>query len=343
MARKSKKASAPNGNLHSKTDLGLSDLRARLNFLEKENEKLLNQIEKKRTEFHSLTQSIEEVTLQIAQRSAPFRQKALEIDDKIHEVFKEIFNGRKLGKKSRNEIESIYRSLQSEGIISPKPTYTDEVILESNEPEENSRWGDYQERAYQDLERESPKTDREELKKIRHVFLRLAEVFHPDKVIEETQKDYRTEVMKEINQAYKNGDLARLLEIEKQQELGGIIVCSSNDDLTDQCNKVEAEYTFLKNQFSDLNQSIRITKKSRQGLIASHFKKMSKYGGDPIGDALVEIEAQISIVEKLYKFVVDLRDRRITIKEFLRGPSVFLDEDSASEQELLVELLSRYY
>jgi hypothetical protein len=52
--------SAPKSSTSTKsTDLGLSDLRLRLNFLEKENEKLLKQIEKNRSELHNLNESLE--------------------------------------------------------------------------------------------------------------------------------------------------------------------------------------------------------------------------------------------------------------------------------------------
>ena len=71
------------------------------------------------------------------------------------------------------------------------------------------------------------------------------------------------------------------------------------------------------------------------------FKKISKYGGDPIGEALREVEFQISIVEKMHQFVVDLRDHRITIKEFLRGPE-FLRQLQMSEEELMLEFLSQF-
>jgi archaellum component FlaC len=116
MARQSKSTRSATS---SQGTLGLSDLRNRLNFLEQENEKLLKQIEANRSKLNKLNDSIKDVGIQIAQRIAPFRQKILELDLQIHDVFKEIFAGRKLGKKSRKDIESVYyRSVgkQKQGI-----------------------------------------------------------------------------------------------------------------------------------------------------------------------------------------------------------------------------------
>jgi hypothetical protein len=346
MARKSKKTS-PSSNNYAKADLGLSDLRVRLNFLDKENEKILKQIEKSRTELNNLNSSIEEIGIQLAKRSAPFRQKMLELDSQIHEVFKQIFTGRKLGKKSRQDIETIYCHLQADGIISPNHYSLGSETFEVNAPNSDEPdWENYEKRSTrgfrEDFAEDFSKPDREELKKIRQIFLRLAEVFHPDKVADEAQREYCTEVMKEINQAYQNGDLAKLLAIEKQQELGQVINYDSADDLTRQCTKVEAENTFLKDQLGNLKRQLRLTKNTQQGSIIAEFKKITKLGGDPIGQVLGQIEDQIEVIDQLYKFAVDFRDRRITIKEFLKGPSAFRMQDDLSEEELLLEFLSRY-
>lgn len=94
---------------------------------------------------------------------------------------------------------------------------------------------------------------------------------------DEAQREYCTEVMKEINQAYQNGDLAKLLAIEKQQELGQVINHDSADDLTRQCTKVEAENTFLKDQLSNLKQQLRLTKNTQQGAITAQFKRLQNW------------------------------------------------------------------
>ena len=337
MARKSKISTDTTNN-----ELGLSDLRVRLNLLEKENSKLIKQIESNRTKLNNLNDSIKEVGIQIAQRVAPFRQKILELDEQIHTVFQGILTGRKLGKKSRKDIETVYYHLQFDGVISPKHLPMESDIFENNdESEDEPNWDSYKGHSYQQVVEDIPKPDRDELKKIRQLFLRLADSFHPDKVIDEAEKEYCTEIMKEINLAYQDGDLARLLAIEKQQELGAIIDRDSSDDLTRHCAKVEGENTYLKDQLETLKQQLKLTKKTQQGEMTAVFKKISKYGGDPMSEALREVESQISIIEQMHQFVVDLRDRRITIKEFLQGPEA-LRQQQMSEEELMLEFLSQF-
>jgi hypothetical protein len=338
-ARSTPKAVAtPTGN-----DLGLSELRVRLNFLEQENEKLLNQIEKSRKELSNLTESIEEVGIKIRQQSAPAIQKLFDLDRQIHEVFEDIFTNRKLGKQSRQKIEFVYSHLQADGIISPKAKSRGKN-LDDQDPDFDAEtdWRYHERRAQRESEIEDEKPDREELKKIRQIYLRLAEIFHPDKLSDEADKEYCTEVMKEINQAYQTGDLAKLLAIEKQQALGMTIDRDNTDDLARHCAKVEAENAFLKEQLASVKKEVRLTKKTHEGAMVTQYKKMTKHGLDPIAEALEQMDEQIQAIDDLYQFVVSFRDRRITIAEFLRGPKMSFGDDGMSEEELLMEFLSRF-
>jgi uncharacterized protein YfkK (UPF0435 family) len=325
MARKSKVVKNNTTN-----ELGLSDLRLRLNFLEKENTKLIKQIETNRTKVTNLHDSIDQVRIQFAERVAPMRQKMSELDEKLHAVFQDIFAGRKLGKKSRQDIETIYHRLQMQGIISPQhlPIESEESSIFEDEPDRENYAGRFPQEFAEDI----AKPDREELKKIRQLFLRLADSFHPDKVTDIAEKEYRTEIMKEINLAYQDGDLARLLAIEKQQELGLIIDRDSSDDMTRHCAKVEAENNYLKEQLETIKQQLKATKRTELGEMTAIFKRITKYGGDPIKEALNDFEIHISQVEKTYEFVLAFRDRRITIKEFLQGPEEMIEQEMIEEE-----------
>ncbi len=326
MARKSK-ATTPRQTVDtaSVTDgLAHSDLRIRLEALERDNEKLLKQIEKKRSELNNLLAKIQEVGTEINQRSAPILQKLLELDEKIHAVFTEIFNGRKLGKQTRKNIEDVYYMLQMSGIISFKSLDTDADDIEDVDDEwDADEFFGSQHRSRPNPEPEAPQVDRDELRKIRQTFLRLADAFHPDKTLDEGDREYRTEVMKEINQAYESGDLAKLLAIEKKHQMGEVIDLDNEDDLVRRCARIEQENAFLNGQHNSLKKEIRQTKQTPQGSIATEYKKMVKHGLDPIGEMVAETEMQIKVISDLYQFAADFRDRKITIKDFMKGPTLF--------------------
>jgi predicted nuclease with TOPRIM domain len=333
----------------SSDGLAISDLRLRLEFLERENEKLLKQIEKKRTELNNLLDRIREIGVEVAQRSAPILQQLLELDEKIHAIFTEIFTGRKLGKQSRKDIEKIYYTLQVSGLISPKPTADGDADEEDEweEEDDDDDWAgeDFfgrNGRSPFDTEVESPQIDRDDLKKIRQIFLRLADVFHPDKTLDDADREYRTEVMKEVNQAYQSGDLARLLAIEKKHKMGEIVDRDCEDDLTRRCTRIEQENEFLNSQFTNLKQEIRSTKNTPQGSIVAEYKKLTKAGVDPIGEMVAETESQVEIIAEVHQFVTDFRDKKMTIKDFMKGPPIFQQMQPVSAEELLMEFFAQF-
>jgi hypothetical protein len=350
MARKSKSAPIrPSANTvsgaPSSDGLAISDLRIRLEFLERDNEKLLKQIEKKRTELNNLLDRIQEIGLEVAQRSAPILQHLLEIDAKIHTVFTEIFNGKKLGKQTRKNIEKIYYTLQISGLISPSPhryEMDDEPADDDDEWDAEEVFGRHQAYADDRTELEPPPIARDELKKIRQIYLRLADVFHPDKVSNDKDRDYHTEVMKEINQAYQSGDLAKLLAIEKKHQMGELIDRDNEDDLARRCARIEQENEFLHQQHANLKQEIRITKSTPEGSIVAEYKKLTKSGVDPIGEMVAQTESQIQTLAEVYQFVVDFRDKKMTTKDFMKGPAIFQQIQQVSAEELLMELFAKF-
>ena len=327
-------------------ELAISDLRIRLDFLERDNEKLLKQIEKKRTELNNLLDRIREIGAEVAQRNAPVLQQLLELDRQIHAIFTDIFMGKKLGKQSRKNIEKIYYTLQLSGLISPStshnPTSDEPAYLEDEDGWDAEKFFGRRQQSPFNSEEESPSIGRDELKKIRQIFLRLADVFHPDKVRNDADREYHTEVMKEVNQAYQSGDLAKLLAIEKQHQMGELIDRNSEDDLTRRCIQIEQENEFLNGQFASLKQELRLIKSTPQGSMVTEYRKMTKSGIDPIGEMVTETESQIKIIAEVHQFVSDFRDRKMTIKDFMKGPSVFQQMQQVSPEELLMELFGQF-
>jgi hypothetical protein len=343
MARKSAKKTATTSA--SVNTLAISDLRLSLEFLERENHKLLGKIEKKRTELNNLLDRIREIGMEVSQRSLPLLQQMLELDLQLHAVFAEIFTGRKLGKQTRKNIERVYANLQAAGLISPRQASPTDVRADAaDEPDDSAHhhdweWSERQERAPFDAEVDT-KPDRDELKKIRQLFLRLAEVFHPDRTADPDLYKYHTEVMQEINQAYQSGDLAKLLAIEQKHQLGEIIDRDDPNDLLRRYQQIEREHEFLKSQFEQLKLEVRSTKNTQQGSMVTEYQKLTKAGYDPIGELVAETQSQLEAISEVYQFVLDFRDRRITIKDFMKGPPSF---QQISEEELFEELFIEFF
>ena len=345
MARKTKTASST-----TVTPLALSDLHLQLEGLEKEHQSLLKQIKKKRTELNNFVEKMRSLATEVFHRVSPNMQTMAELDAEIHALFTEILNTRKMGKQTQKNIQSLYRSLQMGGIISYKPIEEEkenddneelDELFEDNDSQENHQRRRQFWEAEQDSE--SPTVARtDESRKIRQTFLRLAEIFHPDKVKDNETQMTHTEIMKEINKAYQDGDLARLLEIERKYEVGETIDNNSEDDLSRRCKNIEQHNQILKNQYEKLKQELRLAKNTPEGSMVADYKKAAKQGVDCIELMLETIQSQTKIVAEIRDFVQDFKDKKITIKEFLAGPESLRSVQEDMMEELLERMMEEF-
>lgn len=329
--------------------LALSELHIYLEALEKEHQSLLKQIKRKRTELKNFVEKMRSLATEIFHRATPKLKQMTDIDQEIHALFAEIFTTRKLGKQSLKNIKLLYRNLQLAGVISPKiesqqeDTELDELfenLRQEFDFEEESEENRNQHHQRQQEWEDNSGTRKDESRKIRQTFLRLAEIFHPDKVKDSETQMYHTEIMKEINKAYQEGDLARLLEIERQHELGESIDNNSEDDLTRRCKTLEQQNQILKNQYENLKRELRQAKHTPEGAIVADHRKAAKAGVDSISQMLNEIEAQMNIVTEIRDFVKDFKEQKITIQEFLNGPGILHDLNQEIMADILEQMLS---
>ncbi|MBW4448665.1 MAG: J domain-containing protein [Spirirestis rafaelensis WJT71-NPBG6] len=326
------------------TTLAPSTVHIRLEGLETQHQRLLTQIKRKRTELNNFVEQMRSIATQIYQRTTPKFQKINALDEEIHTLFNEILTKKKLGKQTKHKIAQIYHNLQVAGIISQKvdeeeDTELDE-LFEFNE-QENEVPHEYRQQQYQPQpELESPSASRtDESKKIRSYFLRLAEIFHPDKATDSETQMRHTEIMKEINKAYQEGDLARLLEIEKKHEVGEVIDSNSEDDLTRKCTRLEQQNQFLETQYESLKAELRSFKNTPEGAMVSECKKVKKKGFDPIDEISLQIESQISVISEIRDYVKDFHSAKMTIKEFLCGPAVLSSLNQSMIEDFLDQIL----
>jgi hypothetical protein len=307
------------------TSLARSSIHIRLEALDKEHQWLLKQIKRKRTELQNFLEQMRSLATDVLNRSNTQLQNLVDIDREIHTLFDEILNKRKWGKQSKKDIQAIYNQLQFARIITPHP---------SNYAEYQNPEGGKDDFSHQHTEEDSQYQEPQEslnfysgnksdaARKIRQIFLSLAEIFHPDKVKDGETQILHTEIMKEINKAYQEGDLARLLEIEQQHQAGKYIDMNNQDDLTRQCLKIEQQNQILKHQYEDLKQELRLVRNTPEGVMVSDCRKAARRGIDAIGSMVEKVEAEIEVITAIRDFVRAFREQKMTIKEFLTGPQI---------------------
>ena len=339
------KKRTPSSQSATTTSLALSSIHLRMETLDKEHKWLLKQIKRKRTELQNFLTQMRSVATDILNRYHPNFQELIDIDREIHTLFDEILNKRKFGKKSKKDIQAIYNQLQVARIITPQPSnhaesQDTEEVTDDFSHQHREEHGEYQE-PQQNLNFSSVNKS-EAARKIRQTFLSLAEIFHPDKVKDRETQILHTEIMKEINKAYQEGDLARLLEIEQQHQSRKYIDMNNQDDLNRQCMRIEQQNQILKTQYHKLKQELRLAKNTPEGTMVTDCRKAARAGIDAIASMVEQVEAEIKTITAIRDFVRAFREEKITIREFLARPEIMrtLTQDTIDEhlEEMFFEL-----
>ncbi|MFP4219349.1 MAG: J domain-containing protein [Phormidium sp.] len=319
---------------------------ARFEFLQERQKKVLTLIKRKQTELSNLTNQIQEIARSMFSHGQPIYEQAQKLDHEIHELFHDIFTKRKLGKKTKREIREVYEILQFTGRISPKFDEDDEDFAREEEAEaershpngedegffndeDDSDWGGHS--PFETTHTPRPSRD------MRKLFLKLADRFHPDKITDPDKHQHYTEIMKEVNIAYKSGDFARLLEIERQSDDEADIETSENDR-DRQCKQLEQDLKILEQQYEQLKSQVRQARNTPQGMMVKEYRKAQREGTDLVEESLEEFEEELASLEELRNFIKDFRDKKITIKEFLRGPSRSEQDMPETVEDIIDEL-----
>ncbi|MEO0988374.1 MAG: molecular chaperone DnaJ [Cyanobacteria bacterium J06639_14] len=307
--------------------------------LQEERQWLLRQIRRKRTELNNFMTQMQDLVRELFQEGSDLFNRLRDLDTEIHTLFEELLTRRKMGKRSREQVKSLYLGLQMQGTISFQPMgadtvkgdfatgFSDTPFAEEASSESESSFAGFSEFDNADSSppqdplsaSASPQQDRT----FRQTFLRLAAIYHPDRAESEDAQQKNTEVMKAINEAYKSGDFALLLELERQQQEGALDaeITATEDSLERQCKQLAKENNGLREQYEGIKAELReLRNNTQEGMMVTTYRKAAKEGIDFTEELLLDTEGELAYLEKIRNFVRDFRDRKITLKAFLAGP-----------------------
>ena len=305
--------------------LSFSSVNARVEFLQEKHKKLLKQIKRKKTELFNLTEQMENLAQEMLHKSRPFHEKIHSLDEEIHALFEKILTNKRWGKRQKQEIKSVYKILQLTGRISPRMEHFSKSAKNFEDEGENSSEKDFFDdqndfdENYQQVYEESDFSQPRPHRDLRKIFLKLADKFHPDKVNDAESRAYYTEIMKEINIAYKSGDLARLLEIERDENQQKVKFYPN--DLEQESQRLQTEIELLVQQYEQIKSEVREVRNTPQGHMVQQYRK-AKRSGENLMERLVEdAELELNSLAKLRDFIQAFQERKITFQDFLRGPN----------------------
>lgn len=293
----------------------------------RERERLMFEVQQKKS---MLDRAIEEMTASardMLEKLAPLMTRFQDLNTEVNDLFDELLAPGKLSASARKKVKKIRRVLENEGMLEPRDDKPrdDTEFSEGDEDEQvgSPFGGPFQQ---PEVSSAAPRGQEAGHESLRALFKRLALALHPDRAGHEQDRDIRTEVMKQVTQAYNEGDLARLLELEKLWDQNGTV--TSTADEVSRCAELERIIAELRRQSSELTQELRQVQKSARS---------NNMMGASIDVMLREARAELDAFQTVRDFVKSFRDGKITLAAFVQGPALPVDE-AMELQEMLEEL-----
>lgn len=316
----------------SATGLRLQERPERLSSLLREHQQLLTKIKQKRRELQRLTERMQTTLAEASRRVAPLLAEIERLDGELHVLFTELLARKRQPRGVTAAVKRIYQTLQRAGVLSPAapapaPTYEQRAHASAGRWESTAADGEPEAGGYS-----APRPGAREGtagQSLRGLFHRLAAEVHPDRAQHEDEKARRTEAMKELTRAYQDGDLARLLELERIWLVAGELPAARDElsDLDDRCATLERTNAALRSQLDQIKKELKELRRSPQAVLLSDLERSAaRTGEDQFASAITEAQEHVDHLRELLDFVGKFRAGAIDLDELLAGPPSTRDQ-----------------
>ncbi len=319
---------------------------ARLQALLATENKLLTKVAGAQGRLKKLIEKIDALQVRLQEQSAPYLARCLAADQQIHQMFERMLDpaDRRLGKRAKKQVRGVYLDLQDCGPLSDRrsPADRQHPVDPSSDPFEGFDFGSFEAGPFSASEpRGLPEPDdgNQPMHKgrgreaSRALFRKLADMLHPDKTPKELSTEERARreaAMKEASAAYGDGDLARLMWLEKSWALNQGPGPTHANALETRCEAVRKRIDELEMQADDLRYELGDLRHSIMGRAVADAKRV---GIERVLDEMcTDLEHDQQTLENIVSFVADFRDGRVSLETFLAGPEPEpMDEDELEE------------
>jgi len=251
------------------------------------------------------------------QEAKPLLEQTARLERQIHDLFAELLAREGQPHGERTTVQLMYTYLEATGQISP-------AELQQKKPETSRREDSEQTMPSGEGGGVSAKRPAEGPAEstLRALFHRLAAAMHPDKVQDAHQKAERTEVMKELTQAFQSGDLARLLMLEREWLVSVDVNAKSDgglgvDGLKQQCVQLERKNQALRAQLKDVMDALRKLRRSKEADFLSDLKRAAQgREHEPLRAWIDSLSSQCDKLRDLLEVIICYRAGEIDVEDF---------------------------
>ena len=184
----------------------------------------------------------------------------------------------------------LYKALEAQrGTIEEEPDYgePEEPEFTYKEQEDNG----WRKAAGQSKKAKNPRLE----EKIRKLFRELAKRFHPDLTSDEKEKEWRAQIMTQVNMAYAKRDLKALQALAEQPDRPAPSIAQSRQD---EVNMLKAELIRLDSVIAELKASVRHLEESPAMKLMMEARVQRRNGKDLLTSMENQLQEQIADLEE---------------------------------------------
>jgi len=288
----------------------------RLEKLLRDRDHLVAKVARAKRSLANLSVRLEEEALDVRTRVLPLIEKHRALSVEIRRLFSEILADARLSPGARKKVKGVLGIIETEMDLGG----------EAEEPKAHARplpppAASAEVPSAQARGAESGQSS------LRSIFKRVALALHPDRGSDDEERARRTELMKEVTRAYDEGDLAKLIDLEKTwTESAPPPSPDSEDEHERRCRDLEVINRALRAQVATLTREQRTMRRQRTVGLPM-----------PVAAFVEMAERDLARLVVTRDFVKSFRDREISLRKFLLGPAPEEDDDDLPA-ELIDEL-----
>ena len=319
---------AKEGGASAGAALQLPSLLQTLAALQQQEQHWCTKVARVQGQVDKLAHRIDAVAERMREVSAPLIEQCRTLDEELHAAFARLLDSTSgLKGRGRAEVKRLYHELQLSAFLSDR--------IEQAEPSPFDGFPSFADFAdgcppppgFEDAQ--SPSHKGRQKQASRDLFRKLAETLHPDKSHANetpTQRALREEAMKAASVAYQQGDLSRLMSIEKTW-LSGRAVSIVNDisEAQARCEAIKARIADLAEQEKVLRRQLRHMRREPEHDL---LRDIARFGEDEVfANVAEQLEGEANEMRRAVRLSKDFEAKRISLGDFLM--SFPKDEDDA--------------
>lgn len=240
-----------------------------------------NQIE---AEIAKKRKELAELENELAEAELAYATLAHELD-----YFERHYNAR-IGKLLAELDELTAQIAEAIAVLSP---HDDNIQGEAEDAREQAKKTYNETHAFSENRGDEKKTEKfiptEGVKKL---FREITKKIHPDLAKDEDDRENRNHYMKQANEAYRDGNIERLMEILKEWEKNPKI--KPEDYFESELERLKFLIAQIKQRIVEIENNIKLLKESEIGQLKAKSDLAEENGEDMLSQIALEIQAQIN-------------------------------------------------